>query len=213
MQPIARAVEQLVQDVVARGDETRGEHGDRERRHARPADHRRLVEHREDDAEQHERVLEPVIDPRDLDVRPDRGLRAVDQRRSSRTREAFRAIGRRDSRRCAGPIGVAPTMTQGMPAAAAPAASTSARSPTNSTSPGASLQDRHASRKPRGLGLQRHDLRVAGAEHRREAAAQPQRAQLRLGRVVGEHPRPNAATDRETTTGGRGPWPGTAQDT
>jgi hypothetical protein len=78
--PIARAVEEFVDDVVARRHEARGEDGDDERPDARPGGDIRLVEHGQHHAEQHEGVLEPVVDTRDLHVRPDSGAEAAFKR-------------------------------------------------------------------------------------------------------------------------------------
>ncbi len=70
VEPIVGAVEELVEHVVARRDQARRDDGDAERDDARPGGDVRLVEHGEHDAEQHEGVLEPVIDSGNLDVRP-----------------------------------------------------------------------------------------------------------------------------------------------
>jgi hypothetical protein len=70
---IVRRVEQLVEHVIARCDRTRGQQRQRQRARDAPRRHLRHVEEGEGDAEQHERVLEPVIDARDLHVRPEGG--------------------------------------------------------------------------------------------------------------------------------------------
>ena len=77
-------------------------------------------------------------------------------------------------------------ITHGMPAAAAPAASTSARSPTTSTSRRVDLPAAAGARKPARVRLEHADLRVGGAQHHREAAGNAERLQLALRRIIRE---------------------------
>ena len=83
VQPVLRAVEQLVEHVVAGRDEAGRGHRQRQRSQAVPTRHTWFVEERQDDAEQHEDVLEPVVDARDLHVRPQacRRERLIENRR------------------------------------------------------------------------------------------------------------------------------------
>ncbi len=71
VEPVLRAIEQFVQHIVAGGDEARRGDRDQQRGHTRPRKQVRLVEHRQQDAEQHERVLEPVVRAGYLHVGPD----------------------------------------------------------------------------------------------------------------------------------------------
>ncbi len=75
--PIGGRIDQLVQDVVARGDDVGREHSDHQYREARPGPERRTIEDRQHDTEPHEGALEPVIDAGDLDVRADPCQRTV----------------------------------------------------------------------------------------------------------------------------------------
>ena len=88
---IGRAVEDFVEDVVAGGDEARGGQRQEEGWQARPAEEMGLVEQGHHGAENHERVLEPVVHAGNLDVGPEPRRRAPVRRRG-------RAEGRQGTR-------------------------------------------------------------------------------------------------------------------
>ena len=85
------------------------------------------------------------------------------------------------------------TMTAGIFAAAAPAASASIRSPTYEHVAGVELPARARGQKTARARLERADLRIAAAQHDREVVADAERVELLLRRIVGEDAHLHAA--------------------
>ncbi len=165
-----------------------------------PRRQRGLVEEGQDHSQHHERVLEPVIHPRDEHVRADgrrqpRRWRVDELGRRHQLNDSSHLIGRNSfttarssgSRRTRtpGPAHALPARTPSLRAVRLPRPRRSGR-PHTTRLDGSTAHCSHATRNPRGCGLKALTLDVGGADMHRDAAGDPQSLGLASRRIVGE---------------------------